>query len=173
LPGNESADASLGRSDVADAGTETVFQFELVIEPKWDGWRTLCFVREGKAQFVSRRRNSLSERFPELREIGNLIKAETAVIDGEIVAIDKDGMPQFDGLRSRKHGECSTVFYAFDLLYLDGFNVTQCPLVKRKQLLRKILPKDNTGRVRFTEHISGSGERLFENSKSCNSKVWS
>jgi bifunctional non-homologous end joining protein LigD len=53
------------------------------------------------------------------------------------------------------------VFYAFDLLYLDGFDLSRCPLVKRKELLRSILPKDNTGRIRFTEHITGSGERLF------------
>jgi len=133
-----------------------------IYEIKWDGWRSLCYLRDGRAHLVSRRRNSLTERFPELREIGKLIKAETAVIDGEIVAIDADGMPQFDGLRSRKNGDCSTVFYAFDLLYLDGFNLTNCPLVKRKQVLRKILPKDNTGRIRFTDHVSGSGERFFE-----------
>ena len=54
------------------------------------------------------------------------------------------------------------VFYAFDLLYLDGFDLTRCPLIKRKELLKKILPKDNTGRVRYTDHITGSGERLFK-----------
>jgi hypothetical protein len=58
-------------------------------------WRTLCFIREGKAELVSRKRNSLNERFPELREIGKLIKATTAVVDGEIVALDQDGLPRW------------------------------------------------------------------------------
>src|SRR5690349_16627450 len=66
-----------------------------LFEPKWDGWRTLCFLRNGNAHLVSRKRNSLSERFPELREIAKLIKATTAVIDGEIVALDEDGLPTF------------------------------------------------------------------------------
>ena len=60
------------------------------------------------------------------------------------------------------------VFYAFDLLYLDGFDLTRCPLIKRKALLKKILPKDNTGRVPYTDHISGSGERLFKKIEALN-----
>ena len=122
----------------------------------------MCFVRDGKAHLVSRKRNSLSERFPELRDIASAVKAETAIIDGEIVALDQNGLPHFEGLRSRRHRSYSIVFYAFDLLYLDGFDLTGCPLLKRKALLKRILPKDNTGRIRFTDHITGNGERLFE-----------
>ena len=115
-----------------------------LFEPKWDGWRTLCFVRDGKAHLVSRRRNSLNERFPELREIGDFINADAALLDGEIVALDEQGLPQFDALRSRRR-KCSVVFYAFDLLHLDGFDLTACPLIKRKALLKKLLPKENIG----------------------------
>jgi bifunctional non-homologous end joining protein LigD len=131
-----------------------------LFEPKWDGWRTLCFVDDAKAHLVSRKRNSLDERFPELAQIGKAIKVKTALIDGEIVALDEDGLPQFDALRSRRR-KCSVVLYAFDLLYLDGFDLTSCPLVKRKALLRQILPKENIGRIRFTDHIIGNGEGLF------------
>jgi len=133
---------------------------EWLFEPKWDGWRATCFIKDGEARFVSRRRNSLSERFPQLKHVTETIKANTAVLDGEIVALD-NGLPRFDALRSRRTG-VAIVFYAFDLLYLDGFNLTACSLVQRKALLKKILPKNNTGRIRFTEHISGSGERLFK-----------
>ena len=96
-----------------------------------------------------------------MKHVAETIKANAAVLDGEIVALDKDGLPRFDALRSRRTG-VAIVFYAFDLLYLDGFNLTACTLIQRKALLRKILPKDNTGRIRFTGHVSGSGERLFE-----------
>jgi bifunctional non-homologous end joining protein LigD len=132
-----------------------------LFEPKWDGWRALCFLRDKKIHLLSRRKNSLNERFPELREIGNLVKAEAALIDGEIVALGEDGLPRFDALRSRGH-KYSIVFYAFDLLHLDGFDLTACPLIKRKEMLRRILPKDNTGRIRFTDHIIGNGNGLFE-----------
>jgi bifunctional non-homologous end joining protein LigD len=134
---------------------------EWLFEPKWDGWRATCFIKEGESRFVSRKHNSLNERFPQLNHVTEAIKANTAVLDGEIVALDKDGLPRFDALRSRRTG-VAIVFYAFDLLYLDGFDLSRCPLVKRKELLRSILPKDNTGRVRFTDHVSGSGERLFQ-----------
>jgi bifunctional non-homologous end joining protein LigD len=138
-----------------------------LFELKLDGWRTLCFLRDGKAHLVSRRRNSLNERFPELRDIGELIKAKTALIDGEVVALDQDGLPRFGALRSRRR-DCSIVLYAFDLLHLDGFDLTGCPLLARKALLRRILPKDNTGRIRFTDHIIGNGQALFQKVEALN-----
>jgi len=101
----------------------------------------VSLLREGKAHLVSRRRNSLNERFPELRE--------------------------FDALRSRRR-KCSVVLYAFDLLHLDGYDLTACPLIKRKALLKKILPKDNTGRIRFTDHVIGNGEALFRKVEALN-----
>lgn len=138
-----------------------------LFEPKWDGWRTLCCLRNRNVHLLSRKQNSLNERFPELREIGKLIRAEAALIDGEIVALDENGLPRFDALRSRRR-RCSVVFYAFDLLHLNGFDLRACPLVKRKALLKKILPKDNTGRLRFTEHILGHGEAFFQRVEALN-----
>ena len=136
-----------------------------LFEPKWDGWRAMCFVTDNEAQFMSRRRNSLDERFPQLRQARKVIKATTAVLDGEIVALDENGFPRFNRLRSRS---TAVVFYAFDLLYLDGFDLSQCPLIKRKALLKRILPRNNTGRIRFTEHISGNGEQLFKQIEALN-----
>jgi bifunctional non-homologous end joining protein LigD len=67
-----------------------------------------------------------------------------------------------NGLRSRRTvGECAIVYYAFDLLYLDSRDFTRHPLIGRKAALKKILPKRDTGRVRYTEHVVGEGERLF------------
>jgi bifunctional non-homologous end joining protein LigD len=90
------------------------------------------------------------------------------LIDGEVVALGEDGLPQFDALRFRRGRKCSIVFYAFDLLHLDGFDLTACPLIKRKALLKRILPKDNTGRIRFTDHIAGNGEHLFDKLEALN-----
>lgn len=138
-----------------------------IYEPKWDGWRALCFIRDGQTRFLSRKKNSLNERFPELRDIAKFVKAENAILDGEIVALDEQGLPCFEGLRHRKQN-CAVVFYCFDMLYLDGFDLTQCPLIIRKKALRKILPRSNTGRIRFTDHITAKGEPLFEKLEALN-----
>ena len=58
-----------------------------LFEPKWDGWRAMCFVKDGEAHFISRKHNSLSERFPQLKQAADSIQATTAVLDGEIVAL--------------------------------------------------------------------------------------
>jgi bifunctional non-homologous end joining protein LigD len=132
-----------------------------LFEPKWDGYRALCFLKNGKVRFISRSRRNLTERFPVLQEISTLIKAKTAIIDGEIVALDRNGKPSFDALRNCK-GQAAIAFYAFDdLLYFDGEDVSQYPLHARKAALKRILRKAKTGRIRFTEHIEAQGERLF------------
>ena len=89
-----------------------------MFEPKWDGFRAICFLQDGVIRFVSRNRKSLTERFPDLQRISKAIKAETAILDGEIVALDKKGVPCFNGLRSRKGLPIVIVYYAFDLLHL-------------------------------------------------------
>ena len=133
-----------------------------LFEPKWDGYRAICFLENGRVRFASKNRKSLTQRFPELQRIPKSIKAETAILDGEIVALDKKGVPCFAGLRSGKvSNECAIVFYAFDLLNLNGADLTQKPVVERKTILKRILPNQDTGRVRYTEHIVGDGERLF------------
>lgn len=133
-----------------------------LFEPKWDGFRAICFLRNGSVRFASRHRKSLTERFPDLQRVTKAIKANTAILDGEIVALDHAGVPCFDGLRSRRTvADCVIVYYAFDLLHLDGRDLTQIPLISRKAALKKILPKRDTGRVRYTEHVVGEGESLF------------
>ena len=133
-----------------------------IFEPKWDGYRAICLVENGRVRFASKNRKSVTQRFPELQRIRKSIKADTAILDGEIVALDRKGVPCFAGLRSGKvANECSIVFYAFDLLNLNGDDLSQKPVVERKAILKRILPKQKTGRVRYTEHIVGDGEDLF------------
>lgn len=131
-----------------------------LFEPKWDGYRALCFLKDGKVRFISRNQRNLTQRFPELQEIANLIKAKTAIIDGEIVALDRNAKPSFDALRYRRH-RGAVAYYAFDLLFYDGEDVSQYSLVARKPALKRILRKARTGRIRYTEHIDGQGEHLF------------
>src|SRR4029453_5677449 len=69
--------------------------------PKWQGYSAVCFVHDGKGMFLSRNRNNLTRRFPELQEVVQLIKAQSAIIDGEIVALDRAGKPSLHALRYR------------------------------------------------------------------------
>lgn len=64
-----------------------------LFEPKWDGYRAVCFFENGVVRFFSRRSRELTQRFPELSTISQAIKAHSALLDGEIVALDKDGKP--------------------------------------------------------------------------------
>jgi bifunctional non-homologous end joining protein LigD len=130
-----------------------------LFEPKWDGYRALCYYNERGVRFISRRNNDLTKRFAELQDIA--VRAQSAIIDGEIVAIDDAGLPCFDELR-KSHRSCSIIFYAFDLIELNGKDVRDLPLRKRKALLKPILERGRNNRIRFTEHIVGEGLALFE-----------
>src|SRR6267142_4496809 len=74
-----------------------------IFETKWDGFRSVCFLRNGKARFVSRNQLDMTPQYPELAKIGAHVKAEQAILDGEIVALDEHGMPRFQLLQPR-HG---------------------------------------------------------------------
>jgi bifunctional non-homologous end joining protein LigD len=143
----------------------TLIQFpfsnpDWLFEPKWDGFRAICLIENGTVHFISRRQNDLTRKFPSLQKISKSIKATVAVLDGEIVALDRNGTVRFEGLRT-KSPDYRVVYFAFDLLTLDGVDLTNAPLIDRKTALKRILPKRRTGLVRFTEYVIGDGERLF------------
>jgi bifunctional non-homologous end joining protein LigD len=94
------------------------------------------------------------------RIIAKSIKASTAVIDGEIVALDENGVQCFEQLQNHTR-DCSIIYFAFDLVFLDGEGLTDVPLVERKAQLKRILPKSLTGRLRFTDHVIERGLDLF------------
>jgi bifunctional non-homologous end joining protein LigD len=131
-----------------------------VFEPKWDGYRAICFLRDRQVRFTSRNQRDLTKRFPELQIIWKSIKASSAIIDGEIVAIDGTGAQCFEQLQNHKR-DCAIIYFAFDLMFLDGQSLTELPLLERKALLRRILPKRLTGRIRFTDHVIERGLDLF------------
>lgn len=142
-----------------------------IFETKWDGFRSICFLNNGKARFVSRNQLDMTPQYPELANAGDLIDVQQAILDGEIVALDERGRPRFQLLqprRGRKHTSeisrlarrSAIVYYIFDLLYYDGFDLMSCPLIERKALLERILRSG--GNIRYSEHIAGDGELFFE-----------
>lgn len=141
-------------------------------EPKWDGTRTLCFLKEGKLRFQNRRLIDTTNRYPEL-ELWRDIDAKEAILDGEVVAL-RGGKPDFRSLQTREHvGEelriellskaMPVTFMAFDLLYLDGKPLVDLPLVKRKAELQRIFREGP--RILLSRHIETYGKRYFEEAR--------
>ena len=140
-----------------------------VFETKWDGFRSVCFMKNGRARLVSRNQIEMTPQYPELEDLAKQFKAKQAIVDGEIVALDEKGMPRFQLLQPRVgrksglgalRGKAQIVYYAFDLLYYDGADLTSCSLVERKALLEKILRP--SGFVKYAEHIEAEGELFFK-----------
>lgn len=142
-----------------------------LFETKWDGVRAVCFIKNGKALFFSRNQLEMTGQYPELSGIPASVKANSAILDGEIVALDEHGVSRFQLLQRRlgrkDAGEIGRLaattrlaYYVFDLLHLDGVDLMGCTLVDRKATLETILkPSKN---VRYSDHIIGEGEKLFE-----------
>jgi bifunctional non-homologous end joining protein LigD len=140
-----------------------------IFETKWDGFRSVCFVQDGRVRLVSRNQIEMTPQYPELANLAKQFKAKQAIIDGEIVALDEKGMPRFQLLQPRVgrksglsalRGKGQIVYYVFDLIYCDGYDLTLCPLVERKALLGKILRP--AGFVKYAEHIEAEGDLFFK-----------
>jgi bifunctional non-homologous end joining protein LigD len=110
---------------------------EWLFEPKWDGYRAIVSVSGGEAKLTSRNGIDLTERFRDVaRAAGRAVRTPSAVLDGEICALDERGNARFEALQS---GSGRLVLMAFDLLVLDGRPVHEEPLVERRRLLEEIL----------------------------------
>ena len=128
-------------------------------EIKWDGFRAIAEIQRDRVRLYSRNQVDFLESFPPVVEDLKKIGFE-AVFDGEIVAVDADGKAQIRLLRNYKSsGKGHLVYYIFDLLYLEGHDLTELPLVRRKQLLQQVLPK--LPHLRVSEAIPSEGEALY------------
>src|SRR5208283_4152946 len=141
-----------------------------LFEIKWDGYRAIAFIDEGRVRLVSRNQNDLTAQFPELAALPKFVKARRAILDGEIVALDDEGRPSFSLMQQRtgfrpgkprlaRREGVPVIYYAFDLLYLDDFDLRRTQLEQRKQLLQERLTSSEI--VRFSDHYPEKGIALF------------
>ena len=142
-----------------------------LFEIKWDGYRAIAFIENGKVRLVSRNQNELTARYPELKDMPEFIQAKTAILDGEVVALDVDGRASFSlmqqrtgfrpgGKRAAERADVPVLYYAFDVLYLDGYDWRRVPLVERKKQLASILAPGDS--LRYSDHYEAQGKALFE-----------
>lgn len=129
-------------------------------EIKFDGYRILGRIKSGEVELITRGGKDWTGKFPGIGKALGKLKLDSAILDGEVVVLDKEGRSDFQSLQAiLKHRETAEpVYFAFDLPFCNGFDLRQTPLVERKKTLKEILGQSELGpRVQFSEHILGHG----------------
>jgi len=142
-----------------------------LFEIKWDGYRAVSFIKNGSVRLVSRNQNDLTGQFSDLQILPQFVKAKSAILDGEIVALDDEGRSSFSLMQQRtgirSHGrrtvgrsDVPVVYYVFDLIYVDGYDLRRVPLEQRKAALARLIVPNEV--IRYSDHIPEQGTAVFE-----------
>ncbi len=139
-----------------------------LFEIKWDGVRALARIENGALTLRSRTGVDMDKRYPELASLPDALAGRQAILDGEIVALDTRGHSDFELLQERMHvrapsenllSRVPVVYFVFDLLYCDGYDLRETPLLDRKQLLHRLLRTSE--QFRYSDHQLEHGKELF------------
>jgi bifunctional non-homologous end joining protein LigD len=131
---------------------------DFVFEPKMDGFRALARIDGHRCELISRNGHTFKS-WPQLaEELAHAIRARSAILDGEICCLDRDGRSNFRNLLFRREWPH---FYAFDLLVLEGQDLRHLPLLERKRRLLKVMPAIDC-RLLYLEHLSERGVDFFQ-----------
>jgi bifunctional non-homologous end joining protein LigD len=144
-----------------------------IFEIKWDGVRAIAQIENGKTRLWARSGRDVTSEYPEFKDLASKFRVNEAIVDGEIVTLDKDGRSNFHQLQNRLGVQNPSQkltqsipldYFAFDLMYVDGYDLRKAPLIERKELLQKLMV--GSERVHYSEHIAEQGEALFEAARS-------
>jgi bifunctional non-homologous end joining protein LigD len=131
-------------------------------ELKLDGFRMGILIDGRSVRIISRRGTEYTTQFPEIVAAARKLGTKNAIIDGEIVVLDKKGVSRFQLLQQLGANRAGLTYFAFDLLGVDGKNLTREPLEERKRALVKLIGR-RTGIIRYTDHVVGNGDKVFAN----------
>jgi bifunctional non-homologous end joining protein LigD len=130
---------------------------EWIYEVKLDGYRALLLKHGGRVRIISRREKPMS--YPEVAAAAERLNAASVALDGEIVAVDRSGRPSFQALQHRgAHPRHAIVFYAFDVLHLNGKDLTRLPLDERRARLPAIV---NGSGVLVSQELPGTAQQVI------------
>ena len=129
-----------------------------VFEDKFDGFRMVAEIRRGQVALYSRNGKIISRSYVEVAKALEGVKGD-AVIDGELVALGKDGVSHFQLLQNALRHEAKLLYCAFDLMFENGHDLREMPLLERKSRLQAILPRDKL--VAFSRHRKADGKKFF------------
>ena len=166
---------TLVRPMLATLVVEPFEDSQWIYELKFDGYRAVAFVDDGRVRLISRNQNEFTAAYPELSVIPEAVQGDRLVLDGEICALDEQGRSNFSLMQQRtglsgEHGkrirnsrpDIPIVYYVFDLLYADGYSLFRVNLQDRKRALREILR--DTEWVRYSDDFE-DGLTLYEAAK--------
>jgi bifunctional non-homologous end joining protein LigD len=147
---------------VAPAGPEWLHEI------KYDGYRLFARIEHGKVRLITRSGLDWTDKFPELARTFARLPVDAALIDGEVVHLAPDGRTSFSGLQDAiATGKTAALnFFAFDLLYRDGLNISGATLEDRKTALADIIPPDAAGMLRYSDHQEGQGPAVLRQANS-------
>jgi bifunctional non-homologous end joining protein LigD len=133
-------------------------------EIKFDGYRMICRLDKGKARFISRNGHDWTERLPELALAAGDLAVDKAMLDGEVVALNADGTTSFQSLQNvfQTGRTGDLVYYVFDILHLDGRDITGVPLEVRKEILKLVIAETAHKSIRFSDHLQGTGREIID-----------
>jgi bifunctional non-homologous end joining protein LigD len=129
---------------------------EYIFELKHDGFRAVAYLQNGECKLISRNNKNL--RFGSLKAVLEKLPVKSAIIDGEVVCLDGQGVSQFNLLLNRK---AEPVLYAFDLLWRDGEDLRKLPLLERKKRLYDLIRASHCGRILYAQHVEREGRKFF------------
>src|SRR5262245_33980027 len=132
-------------------------------EIKHDGYRSQLLIERGKARVFSRNGHDWSDRYPAIVRAAANLRCKSAIIDGEAIVQNGHGASDFDALPSAlRRQPYSIILYAFDLLHLDGEDLRQETLRKRREVLKALVGDDDESRIQFSDEFDGDGNTLFK-----------
>jgi bifunctional non-homologous end joining protein LigD len=161
------------RATLAELGDKAFSSPNWVYEIKWDGVRAIAQIEDGKTTLWARSGRDVTSEYPEFKDMAARFRVRNAIIDGEIVTLDKDGRSNFHTLQHRLAVQNPSRqlmqsvpldYFAFDVMYADGYDLRRVPLVERKDFLQLILSGNES--IHFSEHIAEQGEALYEAARS-------
>jgi bifunctional non-homologous end joining protein LigD len=151
---------SFARPMMASLVEEPFDDPDWIYEIKWDGYRALAFVKKEKVELLSRNNQSFNQKYSGVVDALKKLNLE-AVLDGEIVVLNEDGNADFQLLQQwQKTHEGELAYYAFDILWLNGYDLTGLTILERKSILQNLIGPGDT--VRYNDHIDGEGKAFFE-----------
>jgi len=134
-------------------------------EIKYDGYRAIAAIGGGRVRINTRSGQDWTEKFAGVARALQKLRGKNALLDGEIVALDREGRSRFGLLQQGlKAGEAPLTYYVFDLLELNGRDLRKEPLIRRKEALQELLQSPPAG-IAYSEHVVGHGDKIF--AKAC------
>ena len=131
-----------------------------IFEIKWDGYRAVAYCNGKNVELISRNLTSFTEKYGPVTQAFKQLKLK-AVFDGEIVAVDEKGLAVFQSLQNWQNTPVQLKYFVFDIIWLNGYDLTRIPLIERKRILREIIPADDEI-IKYSDHVVGKGKEFFE-----------